>query len=182
MNESDIAAYVDRRLSVAERDRIEQHLAGCRECRNEVVESRRVLMQARRPRLILLGGSVLATAAALLLVLRPAFIFPRADGESARLRNAGAPTTLVAHGPSGEVPLSGLTFVWGAAQGAATYRLTLSGADGVPLWTASTTDTTLALADSVRLGPGKPYFWMTDALLGDGTTRSTGLREFRPTR
>jgi hypothetical protein len=182
LKELEVAAYLDRRLPTVDRDRIEDHLAGCRECREEVMEARRLLAQARRPRRLALAGGLLAAAAALVLLVRPAMLDPDGRGDDERPRVDGATPALVAYGPTGEVSLSGLRFVWGPVPAAATYRLTLSGADGVPLWTASTADTALALADSIRLGPGRTYFWMADALLTDGTTRSTGLREFRPMR
>ena len=34
----EVAAYIDRRLAPAERDRVEKHLSVCPECRGEVIE------------------------------------------------------------------------------------------------------------------------------------------------
>jgi hypothetical protein len=56
--------------------------------------------------------------------------------------------------------------------------LTISRADAHPVWSLSSTDTVATLPDSVGLRPSERYFWVADALLSDGTTRSTGLREF----
>jgi hypothetical protein len=78
--------------------------------------------------------------------------------------------------------VTSLRFVWGAVPGVATYRLTVSGADGAPVWSGSLPDTALALPDSVTLLVDQRYFWVVDALLDDGATRSTGLHEFRPVR
>ena len=62
--------------------------------------------------------------------------------------------------------------------GAVTYRLTVTRGDGAAVWSYSGVDTVAALPDSIVLRPGQRYLWVADALLSDGTTRSTGLREF----
>ncbi len=172
MNEFEMAAYLDRRLSATDRDRVEGHLAGCADCREELLQVRSLLRRAARPRRLIVGASLLAAAATLVLIVRPTGIDP--------VRGGGAPSTLTAYGPTGDAALSSLRFVWGAAPGAATYRLTVSGGDGVPVWSASVADTVMALPDSVTLQADRRYVWIADALLGDGSTRSTGLHEFRP--
>jgi len=174
MRDVEMAAYIDRRLSAADRERAEAHLAGCAECRQELRDVRSILRHAARPRRLLVGASLLAAAASLLLLVRPAVVDP--------LRGGGTPSALTAYGPTGDAALASLRFVWGAAPGAAAYRLTVSGADGVPVWSGSVPDTVMALPDSVSLRMDQPYFWIADALLGDGSTRSTGLHEFRPIR
>jgi len=182
MNEFEVAAYLDRRLPPGDRERVEGHLAGCRECREEVLQTQEALARGRRPKRLLIASVVLAAAATLAIVILPTIRPSGAGNQSETVRGAAGSPSLMALGPLGEAPAAGLRFVWGRAAGATIYRLTLSGADGVPLWTANTGDTTLALPDSVRLQTGKPYYWMIDALLGDGTTRSTGLHEFHPAR
>lgn len=182
MNEFDIAAYLDRRVTVAERERIEGHLAGCDECRQEIAQSYRLIKRIGRPRRMLLTGSLLAVAAALVLMVRPTLLTPGVEVTPGGMRDAGSGSGLVAYGPSGESPLASLRFVWSAAPGATTYRLTVSHSDGVPVWSGSAADTAVTLPDSVALRAGDTYFWVVDALLGDGSTRSTGLREFWPAR
>lgn len=182
MNEFEVAAYLDRRLPAPDRDRLERHLAGCEDCRQEVSEIHRILVRGRRRRRILVGGALLATAAALLLVVRPTLFAPHGDIGAPPIRDAGGSPTLIAYGPSGEAALRSLRFVWGAAPGVTTYRLTVSGEDGVTIWTGSVSDTTVFLPDSVRVQAGRRYFWIADALLQDGAARSTGLREFQPTQ
>jgi len=63
-----------------------------------------------------------------------------------------------------------------------TYRFTVTGSDGVAVWFRSGTDTVITLPDSIVLRPGQTYLWVADALLADGATRSTGMREFVPAR
>jgi anti-sigma factor RsiW len=174
IGEFEMAAYLDRRLGTADRDRVEGHLAGCAECRQEMLQVRGLLGRSARPRRLLVGASLLAAAAALVLIVRPAVIGP--------VRGDGNPSALTAYGPTGDAALASLRFVWGAVPGVATYRLTVSAADGVPLWSGSVADTVMALPDSVVLQADQRYVWFADALLDDGSTRSTGLHEFRPVR
>jgi len=174
VNEFEMAAYVDRRLGPADRERVEGHLAECADCRSEMLEVRGFLRQAARPRRLFVGASLLAAAAALVLIVRPATIDV--------VRGGDTESTLIAYGPTGEAPLTSLRFVWGAVPGVASYRLTISGADGAPVWSGSVADTAWALPDSVTLRADLRYLWVADALLDDGSTRSTGLHEFRPVK
>ena len=174
LRDVEMAAYLDRRLTGADRERAEAHLAECAECRQEMIAVRGHLDRSARPRRLLLGAGVLAAAAAMILVVRPAVIDP--------MRGGGYPEPLVAYGPSGDVAPAGLRFVWGAASGATAYRLVISGEDGVPLWSGSVTDTVLALPDSVSLAGDRAYVWVADALMKDGSSRSTSLHAFRLVR
>ncbi|MEP7327273.1 MAG: zf-HC2 domain-containing protein [Gemmatimonadota bacterium] len=180
MNEFEVAAYLDRQLPSSDRERIERHLANCVDCRLEITETSHILARGRRQRLGFAGGILLATAAALLLVMRPVMVRAPEGPVSPPLRETADIAPLIGYGPSGEVTFRSLRFVWGSAPNATAYRLTVSAADGVPVWSASTLDTIVILPDSVRLQAGRRYFWLADALLDDGATRSTGLREFQP--
>ena len=133
----------------------------------------------RRPRKFLIGGSLVAAAAVVLLMLRP----NAGSIDQRPLMRAGDSTPpLAAYGPIGSAPRVGLRFVWSAAPRAESYRLTVNRADGNPVWSSSGTDTVSALPDSVVLRQNERYFWVADALLSDGSTRSTGLREFAVVR
>jgi hypothetical protein len=98
--------------------------------------------------------------------------------DRAVMRSDGAAVPVVAYGPIGTAARAGLRFVWSAVPGAESYRLTVSGEDARTVWSSSGTDTLAALPDSVTLRPNERYHWVADALLSDGSTRSTGLREF----
>jgi hypothetical protein len=180
VNEFEVAAYLDRQLQPSDRDRIERHLANCVDCRLELAQTHRILAGMRRRKWVVAGGILLATAAALVLVVRPVLVQTTEVTASSALRETAGSASLIGYGPSGEVALRSIRFVWGRAANATTYRLTVSGADGVPVWSASALDTSVTLPDSVRLQVGRRYFWLADALLDDGATRSTGLREFQP--
>ena len=179
LTDDESAAYLDRGLSPSERDRIESHLALCPECRAQLVGARRVLTRVRRPkRSMVIASAVAALAATLIVLIRPA-VNPAEQVAPARVvRGSVNGTELLAYGPTGETFRHPLRFVWSAAPGVATYRLSLSRGNGAPIWTQGSIDTAVALPDSVILQPGQRYFWVVDALLSDGGTRSTGLREF----
>jgi hypothetical protein len=69
-------------------------------------------------------------------------------------------------------------FTWASVPSALTYRLSVTNADGAPVWTLSGVDTSALMPDSVLAPGGRRYVWSVDALLSDGTERSSGLREF----
>lgn len=177
MNDLELAAYLDRRLQGAERDRAEAHLAGCAECREELNQSYLLTRRIRRPLRIALAGLITVAAALLLLVRTGAGPASRST-EDSLLRQGDASAAVVAYAPMGETARGAVRFVWARVPAATTYHLTLSRVDGATLWSASTTDTALALPDSIALTPGVRYLWVADALLASGQTRSTGLREF----
>jgi len=178
MNDLTIAEYLDRRLAGADRERAELHLAGCAECRDELAEVYEFQRRAQRPRRLVVVG-LAAAAAVLLFAVRPA-LGPRGGlADDTVVRSGGAQAAIVAYGPMGETSPSAVRFVWGAQPGAASYRLTVTGQDGTTIWSRSSADTAVALPDSISLRPGERYRWIVDALLNDGATRSTGLREFR---
>jgi hypothetical protein len=175
MTETEIAAYLDRTLTGASRDRVEAHLASCPECRQDVVESQSVLRGMRRPRKFVIAATLAAAAVTAFLIARPS-VAPIDQGPLARSNDTAVP--LPAYGPIGATARAGLRFVWGGARGVQSYRLTVSRGNGEAVWSSSGTDTLATLPDSVVLRPSERYFWVSDALLNDGTTRSTGLREF----
>jgi hypothetical protein len=179
MTELEIASYLDRRLSLADRDRAEAHMAECAICRDEIVRTRMLTQRIERPKQFLVSGGVIAAAAAILIVAFPTLRQRHVFQTGEKQRAVASPTSLIAYGPIGETSAKSVRFAWSASTGAASYRLTLSGENGIPLWTESAVDTSLTLPATIRLHPQSRYYWIVDALLANGTTRSTGLREFQ---
>lgn len=182
LSELEIASYLDRGLSNTERGRLEDHLVDCSECRHSVAESQHLIAKLRRPQRLAtfagLGG-LLAVAAAALFVVAPEL--KRRDlGVERVSRDAIESTALAAYEPAGNTVKFPIRFIWGAALGAVSYRITLSSAEGTPVWSANVTDTTATLPDGVTLQRDTSYFWFADAILNDGSTRSTGLRQLGP--
>jgi predicted anti-sigma-YlaC factor YlaD len=179
LSEFELAAYLDQHTADPDRERIESHLAGCADCRAELAEADLLLRRAGRPRRVFAGVlAVVGMAAAVLLVVQPA-LFRQGRAESDSLRGEDHPAAIVAYGPIGAVPAGGLRFMWASQPGARSYRLTVTRPDGGTVWTGSTTDTSASLPDSIAPRPGERYLWVVDALLDDGRTRSTGVREFQ---
>jgi len=178
MTDLEIAAYLDRGLSGAERDRVEDHLAECTECRHQVAEVHQVLKRAHRPRRVFVASTLLAAAVAFVLVAKPGQVHQ--SGVTTLERASSTDAKLLAYGPSGEVRRAQLRFVWGSAPSAASYRLTVSRGDGTLVWSESTADTVATPPATLPFPAGTKHFWAVDAILTDGTTRSTGLREFNP--
>lgn len=180
LTDIEAAAYLDRGLPLADRERVEDHLASCPDCRAQLIAAKNILTHEQRPKRSLLFGSALAAAAAaLIFLIRPAAHQPVLTS-APLMRGSMETARLIAYGPMGETHAQELRFVWGAAPGAATYRLSVTRSDGATVWSQGGADTSVALPDSVILRPHQHYFWVADALLGDGGTRSTGLREFDP--
>src|ERR1044071_8492463 len=71
LEEADVAAYLDRTLSVADRARVEAHLADCERCREEVTQVARLLHDSVVRRRWYSAAGLAAAAAALLLLVWP---------------------------------------------------------------------------------------------------------------
>lgn len=177
-----IAAYLDRALGDAERQRVEAHLVACAECRDEVAEVAGVLASPRRSwRWVPLAG--LAAAAVLTLMLvRPG---PEQPGGGAVVRG---PTSVDVRRPAVELvgplvrdatPAGGLTFVWRAVGADAHYRLVVTDERGDTVWTATTADTAQRAPAGGPMRQGRTYFWYVDALLPDGRSAVSAVRELR---
>jgi len=171
------AAYIDRGLAAVDVYRVEEHLARCEACRRELTDESRLVRRVGRGRRVT-AIALVATAAALVLVVSR---IPRTP-DAARLRGQLLPTStsapLLAYGPIGEQTTAVRRFVWSPAVGALSYRLTVTRSDGTVFWSTSVADTSATLPDSLVLAKAPRYVWVVDAILRDGKTRSTGLHEF----
>lgn len=179
VTELDIASYLDRALSGPDKDRFEDHLVECAECRKKVTAAQELVHGLRRPRGAPIVLGLIAIAAVSLFVVR----LPRANDTSARERSAESSHagTLVARDPIGDaVSVSERRrFVWSSAPDVVSYHLTLSTADGTTIWSNSGTDTVAALPATVEVRSGAEYAWVVDAITSDGSTLSTGMQHFR---
>ena len=173
-----IAAYVERVISGDERARVDAHLAECDECRREVVAVSDLVHRARTPawrsaRVII----PLAAAAGLLLVLSPWRVIRDIDPahrEPAVIASQ-PPTVRAPMGPVVEAP----SVIWSEVRGANRYRVTLYDSTGRVLWEAATTDTLVALPDSLALRHDARYFWRVHARTGFDRWTESNLVEFR---
>jgi len=188
----DIAGFMDADLSPAERARIEAHLEGCPDCREELAAVSEMAHSApqpvpaphsRRPVrkwLPLTIGIALAASLAAFLLLRPIQLEPFRGHEQLRAPDLGegrARLGIVSPRPDSPTTAAGLRFVWkGSAAGL--YRISVLTESGEPVWTADTQDTVMVLPAAVVLIPGRNYFWQVEGI-ADGIVSSTGYQTLR---
>jgi hypothetical protein len=180
-----LAAFLDGRLTGAERERAVRHFAGCSECRSELTELRDMLA-VTRPRS--LGWFVAAVAAAgvLAIVTIPRMTIDVSGGgservraEDARLPNGRGDILVVSPADRSIVPAIGVELSWRSAGVGASYTITVQDSSGNEVWRrTSLPDTSATVPDSVRLRRGSLYFWSVDARLADGNTAKTGPHTF----
>jgi hypothetical protein len=186
LSSEELGAYLSNSLSDAEREAVERHLASCGECRAELVEGQRAVATApggrrgSRSRFYVLG---LAAAAAVAFAIWPRTDFrpgPEVVERNAPAREAGN-VTVVSPAAEAEVGASAPAFTWKSNDGAS-YKITVTDAAGVPLWSASTSDTTIVMPSTIQLSRGQQYFWYVDALRTDGRSVTSGVNGFRTAR
>jgi hypothetical protein len=182
MTELDIAGYIDRGLGAQRRDDIEDHLAVCAECRQNLAESQRLVNRVRRPRRIAAAGGLIGLAAVALIFVRAPLSKTSNLPQERVMREATPSTKIPAYAPIGTISQQNVRFIWGTAPRASAYRITLSSTDGTTVWSATVRDTSALLPDSVALQPDAAYVWFVDATLSDGSTRSTTLQQIQVNR
>jgi anti-sigma factor RsiW len=196
--ESMLAGYLDGHLTESERAEVELHLDQCGECRDAVAETVAVLdgpdvsfgkrggqPARRRDRrfLYVAAGALLAASVAIIVVRQ----FRLADSDvdaGTRTRDAAPPTLEDRIAPLAAVaPRDGSTqvgpqprFTWRSAS-VNRYGFRLLAADGAPVWSHETSDTSVTLPPDVRLERGRSYFWRVDAL-ATGIVASTRAQQF----
>jgi anti-sigma factor ChrR (cupin superfamily) len=175
----ELVGYVRGRLDPAVHARVEEHLAGCAGCREEVGDV--VQLSRRAPSRT--GASMLpaAAAAATILVLLWTGRKP-SDSQPAETREQvvaaiAAPTPLA---PAGAVP-EGVEFRWRAA-GGPRFRVVLFDSAGSVLFEQTTADDRIGLPDSVALLPGGLYLWKVEVETAADRWLSSDLVPFRPGR
>jgi hypothetical protein len=175
LTEEDVVAYLGNELTDNSLRRVEQHLARCAECRDEIVETWEILRRPRRSRGLFMAP--LAAAAAALVL----FVWVGNDGTTSETHRDPPTAPVVA--PSPIAPIGTATtvsdMVWSKVASADNYRLTLFDAEGLVVWRVATTDTQLALPDSVELQPGRVYLWTIEGRVGFDVWESSALTEFQ---
>jgi hypothetical protein len=177
MSDLEIAAYLDHGLSPEKLGTIEDHLASCAICRDSVVQNQELLNRSRRLQRLLRTGAIVLAAAAITLVAVPSMRRSTTLERNA-MRAESSESGLRAYGPIGEVRGTPSRFVWGSVSGVLSYHVTITTDRGADVWSGSSTDTTIVLPPGISLTAGRRYLWVVDAVTTDGTTRTTGLREF----
>lgn len=173
----DIAAYVDHAAAPALRDRVERHIAGCRACRDEVLEVSTLTSPAhpaRKHAWRMAAG--IAAAAVILVVAWPARQVRQPDAEH---REASIAATIAPRpvSPMGSTNAA-TTLVWSSVPNAHGYVVRVFDTRGDVVWERATSDTTAVAPDSA-IRAGESYFWKVDARTGFGRSTASDLVEFQ---
>jgi hypothetical protein len=172
---AEVAAYVDRVADARARHRIEAHLASCPECRQELVDATRIA--ATLPRQHRLSMWIPAAAAAALVLM---VVWPRLTREPTLEHREAPVTTTVAPralSPVGAVD-SAPALRWSSVPHTDRYQVRVYSADGAVLWERETTDTTVALPDSIGVRSSRTYHWKVEAYTGFDRRAASDLVEF----
>lgn len=172
-----LGAYLERRLTDAERREVEAHLADCPDCRGEVLDAARILRLRRTRRYWYFTPPAVAAAAGLIVLLGRE---PQDTATTEPVVRAGESEIL---GVEAVTPVAGagvaadsLRFVWQPLAEGARYRFVLATTAGTSVWSLSLADTHVTIPDSVAVTRGETYIWYVDALLLDGRSAKTQER------
>jgi hypothetical protein len=181
LTSEEVSGYVSRVVRGEARDRIEEHLDRCAECRDELLEVTSLMRVASRGRRVRWAGGIgaAAAAAAAVLVFGPG-IGSVDSGREPQLRNgAGLDEgvrkfeTVAPSDGDAVSALGGSVFLWRQVAPDAFYSLTVTDERGDLVWRGSTADTMLQLPRDLEAEAGTRYYWFVEALLTDGTTATT---------
>jgi anti-sigma factor RsiW len=176
MNDLDVAAYIDRGLKPQRLTEIEEHLAYCEECRENLVKAQELVSHSSASRNYLRYVALAAAAAVVAIVAMPSL--RNTPDRSDVMRAAAAAYPLAVYGPVGDVTSSPVRFTWARVPNALSYHLSVTTSTGDSIWSASSSDTSVVAPDTIALVTGIRYLWSVDAITTDGSTRSTGRHEF----
>jgi len=157
-----MARYVDGAVDADERALTETHLAGCAECRAELLALRRLVKSRPARRWPLVMPAV--AAAVVLLAVWIGNDHRAPTPVPAVTRDKLTTPANVPHpvSPVGSVArVDSLT--WRGVADARRYRITVYSSAGQPLWQSTTSDTAVALPDSLRGAATPVAFWQVKA-------------------
>lgn len=179
----EVASYLDRTLSDEDRRRVEAHLFICDECRAEVSASSEAVSSAPPLRGSRLrswqAGAGAVAAAALIVIVATTLSRSRADRDIERDSNIGASSVTVTQPGDGLSLGADRLVIWHKFAESASYRVTIADQSAQPIYTTTVTDTSAIIPSSVKLAPGKKYFWYVDAIRANGATATSGLKSFK---
>lgn len=185
LSEGEVAAYLDGRLEGAELARVEAHLADDPSARQEIIKAGRIIASAPRRaevrfRWLPATAGLAAIAALALIAVKPLSNGRDAAAISSERRGSAdqfEKINLITPTDGEHVGVAERSFVWRPIEGA-TYMLVISDRTGLTLLSMSTTDTLVEVSASLFKAGGGTYYWTVDALGPDGSSVTSGVREF----
>lgn len=181
LKEDEVSAYIDGRLDAESTSKVEDHLADCNECREELKEVGGVLNRSRRRRRLWTWSPVgLAAAAAVSLLLfssvpsEPAGpILRDAPGGGIQVFEAVSPV------PGDLLDAANVEFIWRTYPDAATYRINVTTLAGETVFSRTLVDTAITLPGDIQLNASTAYLWFVDGILETGETITTEVNRFQ---
>ncbi len=169
----DLAA---RRGSEAGRLAVLDHVMQCAACRRDLDL---LLVADRAGTRSVVARRWVAAAAAAILVIGVGGVGARVllRERAAEVERGGTVALRPVSPGGGTAATAPVLLTWHAAPGARRYRVEVLAADGAPLWSATTADTSVTVPDSV-VARGGTFGWWVTGRLRDGATVSSGVTPF----
>jgi hypothetical protein len=175
----EVARYLARMLSPAEREGVDHHLAECAECTAELVAVSRLHQTRRAPGRRIAAVTAAAAAVAGIILLGPGLI-SRRPADAPRIRGADTqPAVGVVLPADGTVLTAAPDFIWHDVPGATAYRVIVTRANGDSVWATTTSDTSVRASTHVSQAGSGLYYWYVDVLLEDARSIAGPVHEFR---
>jgi hypothetical protein len=163
-----LVSLVERRLPEEERLRTLDHVMACALCRKEFELLRSVTSAQREAAARRRMAPALALAASILVVVGAGVLWRTLGAHNASSDTLRGPTDQVELISGGTLAGQKPSFTWKPVPRALHYTVEVLDTAGTAVFSAMTTDTTLALPDSVTLVSGGQYRWWVQATLLDG--------------
>jgi len=182
LSAADVAAFIDRSLSLGDRARAELHLSGCDRCRAELAECARLTVDAPAAQRHRSMWPVAGVAAALLLavVLRSSTNPSEGPASQARTSADGrANMFTVFPQRDGDIRRAELRFVWRRDDRSTGYRIIVADETGAPVWTEDRGDTSASPPPTIPFKAGARYYWRVEVLHLDGSVAQSLETPFR---
>jgi hypothetical protein len=178
-----IAAFIDGRVSGDERAMIEAYLADNPAARAEVVEAARIVAAMpglRASKMRFAPAAAIAAAAVFAIVL-----FRPGSSETGSAPRPAERRGVAEHSRAIEMvsPLEGGAlnshgaFTWHSVDGGS-YTIFILDESGKTIFQGNTTDTVQPMPAAVLKNGAGRYYWSVDALMSDGSSVTSGAREF----
>ena len=183
LSPDEVAAFLDGRLEGQELEKVQARLADDPVARQEIIKARRIAFSAPAAKIQrrswLPAAGLLAAAAVIAIVVAlpgddsrsPMAVAPERRG----VADAAERVEVIMPSPGDNLPSDVTFFAWRPIEGAR-YRIVVSDASGQTLLQENTSDTSLSIPEPLRK-TGR-YYWKVDAQSPDGSSVTSGVREF----
>ena len=207
LTETDIALYVEDKVSTEGRQRMEDHMADCPACVEQVSALVRLYEIDERETPLRIDGATyreaerlgvrnerfplfslmfasrplrLALAGIAVVAVGLTYYFSTSTVEPVRFRSVERerPRFMMQPADGETLPAVQQLFRWSSIPHAMTYRFTLSELNGRTLWTSTVSDTFVTVPSSIAIQKGNQYLWRVEVVFRDNTRYSSPIYAF----